>query len=454
MAGGASLLGCEMWPFSHLPIVQAPMAGSQGVELCIAVCEAGGLGSIPCAMLKPDTLREEISVIRAATAAPFNVNFFTHRQPVPDPAREAAWLARLSDYYTEKGVDPASIPTGPGRSPYDEGMLRVVEETKPPIVSFHFGLPDNDLLTRTKATGAKIFSSATTVAEARWLEEHGVDVVIAQGREAGGHRGMFLTEDIEAQPGLFSLLPQIVDVVRVPVVAAGGIGDGRGIAAAFAFGASAAQIGTAYLLTPQATTSPVHRAALRGARDDATRITNLYTGRPARGLLTRFMRELGPISSDAPAFPLATGAVAPLRAAAEKDGLGDFSPLWSGEAGAFAREEDARETTRRLWREAQTVMRAMAARVQRRRPTIIDRPLLMFCAIGLRAGWRIAATSTDTPLTLRPAVLLAPSGTLSSASRNMCATMGLRLSGKMASSGFVCVIHLRLFAANATLSQS
>ncbi len=352
-----------MWPFSRLPIVQAPMAGSQGAELCIAVCEAGGLGSIPCAMLKPETLREEISVIRAATAAPFNVNFFTHRQPVPDPAREAAWLARLSDYYTEKGVDPASIPTGPGRSPYDEGMLRVVEETKPPIVSFHFGLPDNDLLTRTKATGAKIFSSATTVAEARWLEEHGVDVVIARGREAGGHRGMFLTEDIEAQPGLFSLLPQIVDAVRVPVVAAGGIGDGRGIAAAFAFGASAAQIGTAYLLTPQATTSPVHRAALRGARDDATRITNLYTGRPARGLLTRFMRELGPISSDAPAFPLATGAVAPLRAAAEKDGLGDFSPLWSGEAGAFAREEDARETTRRLWREAQTVMRAMAARV-------------------------------------------------------------------------------------------
>ena len=237
-------------------------------------------------------------------------------------------------------------------------MCAVVEEMKPPIVSFHFGLPSEALMARTKASGAKIFSSATTVAEAQWLEDRGVDAIIAQGREAGGHRGMFLSDDIEAQPGLFALLPQVVDAVRVPVIAAGAIADGRGVAAAFALGASAVQIGTAYLLTPQATTSEIHRMALHAARDDLTRLTNLYTGRPARGLMTRFMREQGPINPAAPAFPLATGAVTPLRTAAEQAGSEDFSPLWSGEAGALAREEDAGAFTTRVWREARQRMRA------------------------------------------------------------------------------------------------
>jgi nitronate monooxygenase len=349
-----------MFSFSKLPIVQAPMAGAQGPDLCIAVCEAGGLGSIPCAMLTPAILREQIATIRAGTKAPFNVNFFAHTPPMPDDEREENWLKRLAPYYAEAGVDPTKIPKGPGRAPYDESMCAVVEEMHPPIVSFHFGLPDETLLARTKATGAKIFSSATTVAEARWLAARGVDVIIAQGREAGGHRGMFLSDDIDAQPGLFALLPQVVDAVDVPVIAAGGIADGRGVAASFALGAAAAQIGTAYLLTPQATTSAVHRAALRHARDDATRLTNLYTGRPARGLLTRFMREQGPINAAAPAFPLATGAVTPLRAHHERQGSGDFSPLWSGEAGALAREEDAGELTLRLWGDAREAMRALA----------------------------------------------------------------------------------------------
>jgi nitronate monooxygenase len=235
---------------------------------------------------------------------------------------------------------------------------------KPPIVSFHFGLPDERQLDRVKATGARVFGCATTVAEARWLAARGVDAIIAQGREAGGHRGLFLDDDIDAQPGLFALLPQVVDAVNIPVIAAGGIADGRGVAAALALGAVAAQVGTAYLRSPQATTSAPHRAALAQARDDSTRMTNLFTGRPARGLVNRFMREQGPISPHAPAFPLAANAVAPLRAAAEKRGSGDFSPLWAGEAAALARDEDAGETTRRLWREARETMAALAQRVE------------------------------------------------------------------------------------------
>ena len=341
---------------SRLPIIQAPMAGSQGVELCVAVCEAGGLGSIPCAMLTPATLREQIVEIRARTSAPFNVNFFCHIPPTPDPARQAGWLERLAADYAEAGIDPASIGSGPGRAPFDGAMAEVLEDLKPPVVSFHFGLPEPALLARVKAAGAKVYSSTTTVAEALWLAERGVDAVIAQGAEAGGHRGMFLTEDIGGQPGLFALLPQVVDAVSVPVIAAGGIADGRGIAAAFALGASAVQIGTAYLRTPQASTSPAHRAALAKAADDATRLTNLFTGRPARGLVNRFMREHGPMNPAVPAFPLATGAVAPLRAHWEKLDAGDYSPLWAGQAASLAREEDAGAFTNRVWSEAQERM--------------------------------------------------------------------------------------------------
>ncbi|MGF6812197.1 nitronate monooxygenase [Paraburkholderia sp. Clong3] len=336
---------------SRIPLVQAPMVGSLS-PLAIAVSQAGGLGSLACAALTPAQLREQIGAIRAETSAPFNVNFFCHVSPSLDEEAEAIWLELLAPYYREVGLDLSAAQRGPGRAPFNESMCDVIEETRPPVISFHFGLPDEGLLARVRCTGAMIVSSATTVDEARWLESRGVDAIIAQGAEAGGHRGMFLTTDITAQPGLFALLPQIVDAVSVPVIAAGAIADGRGIAAAFALGASAVQLGTAYLMTPQAGRSGIHRAALRTARDDMTRLTNLYTGRPARGLMTRFMREQGPMSAVAPTFPLATGAVDPLRVAFEKSGYSDFSLLWAGEAAALAREEDAGLLTQRLWEEA------------------------------------------------------------------------------------------------------
>ncbi|HEX6158975.1 MAG TPA: nitronate monooxygenase, partial [Thermoanaerobaculia bacterium] len=286
----------------ELPIIQAPMAGAQGSALAIAVSSAGGLGSLPAAMLTPDALRAEIGAIRAKTDRPFNVNFFCHAAPLFDAARDAAWRETLAPYYQELGVAREATAGGPAREPFDAAMAEVLEELRPPVVSFHFGLPEESLLERVRRTGATILSSATTVEEARWLEAHGVDAVIAQGVEAGGHRGMFLTRDVTTQLGTLALVPQVVDAVRVPVIAAGGIADRRGVKAALDLGAAAVQVGTAYLLCPEATISAVHRAALREARHTA--LTNVITGRPARGIVNRLIRELGPLRDDLPDFPL------------------------------------------------------------------------------------------------------------------------------------------------------
>ncbi|HEX8155627.1 MAG TPA: nitronate monooxygenase [Thermoanaerobaculia bacterium] len=338
----ADLFGIE------LPIIQAPMAGVQGSALAIAVSSAGGLGSLPAAMLTVDALRKEIAAIRARTARPFNVNFFCHAAPVADARREAAWRDTLAPYYDELAVGRDTPPAGPAREPFNDAFADVVEELRPPVVSFHFGLPDERLLERVRKSGAKVLSSATTVDEARWLAARGVDAVIAQGVEAGGHRGMFLTDDVTTQLGTFALLPQIVDAVRVPVIAAGGIADARGVAAAFALGAAGVQIGTAYLLCAEATTSAVHRAALQSDAARHTALTNVITGRPARGIVNRLMRELGPMRDAVPAFPLATNAVTPLRAAAEARGSGDFSPLWSGQNASQCRATSAATLTREL----------------------------------------------------------------------------------------------------------
>jgi len=334
------LLGIE------LPIIQAPMAGVQGSALAVAVSNAGGLGSLPCAMLDLDAMRKELAAIKAQTGKPCNVNFFCHTPPTASAEREAVWRAALAPYYQEFEVDANTIPAGPGRSPFSAEAADVLGEFKPAVVSFHFGLPSPELLARVKAWGAKILSSATTVAEARWLEAHGVDAVIAQGLEAGGHRGIFLSEDLTTQLGTLALVPQVVREVNVPVIAAGGIADAKGVAAAMALGASGVQIGTAYLLCPESTTSAVHRAALKSHAASHTALTNVFTGRPARGIVNRIMKELGPISTAAPAFPLATSANAPLRARAESQGSGDFSPLWSGQNASGCKEVPAAQLTR------------------------------------------------------------------------------------------------------------
>jgi nitronate monooxygenase len=332
----------------ELPIIQAPMAGVQGSALAVAVSEAGGLGSLPCAMLGPEALRAELQAIRAQTARPFNVNFFCHAPPVPDAARDAAWRAMLAPYYREYGIDADAAPAGPGRAPFDAAAAELLEALRPPVVSFHFGLPAPELLARLRAWGAKILSSATTLEEALWLEDRGVDAIIAQGLEAGGHRGMFLSEDLGTQVGTCALVAQLARAVRVPVIAAGGIADARGVAAAMALGAAGAQVGTAYLLCPEATTSAVHRAALRSAAARHTVLTNLFSGRPARGMVNRVIRELGPLNPAAPAFPLAAAAMAPLRSAAERRGAADFSPLWCGQNASGCQNLPAAELTRAL----------------------------------------------------------------------------------------------------------
>lgn len=324
-----------------LPLIQAPMAGASGVRLAVAVAEAGGLGSLPSAMTDGAQLRAAVTAFRSHGPRAINLNFFAHENPAPDASREAAWAARLKPYFDALGVSPGA--GGAARASFDENFCAIVEELRPDVVSFHFGLPERRLLDRVRAAGAKILSSATTPDEARFLEAQGCDAVIAQGAEAGGHRGMFLTQDVTTQIGTMALVPLIVDAVRVPVIAAGGIADARGVAAAFALGASGVQIGTAYLRCPECDTSPVLRAAL--ARGGETAITNVMTGRPARGIVNRLIRELGPMNPGTPLFPRAAGPLAPLRAAAESRGSGDFSSLWAGQAFALAEEKPAREVT-------------------------------------------------------------------------------------------------------------
>ena len=322
-----------MWPDRRLldlfktefPIVQAPMAGVMDADLVIAAAQGGALGSLPSAMLSVEKAREQVNIIRQRVSAPVNMNFFCHtrgrcrsRSARPDGSSGWRLITRNS------GSIPAAPINAANRAPFDAAMCELVEELKPEVVSFHFGLPEPALLKRIKAAGCIVIASATIVREAIWLEEHGADAIIAQGAEAGGHRGMFLTENIAEQPGTFALVPQVVDAVRVPVIAAGGIADGRGIAAAFALGAAGVQIGTAYLHCPESKIIAPHRAALAGAHDDSTVITNVMTGRPARGVANRVMREVGPISPDAPAFPHAATALGALESGGGEARQGRF----------------------------------------------------------------------------------------------------------------------------------
>jgi nitronate monooxygenase len=335
------LLGTE------LPIIQAPMAGVQGSALAVAVSNAGGLGSLPCAMLSMEQLRDELIAIKAQTNRPYNVNFFCHEVPEISHKAEMIWRNALMPFYKAHDVDPNTIPAVT-RVPFNSDAVDILEEFKPPVVSFHFGLPSDELLARVKAFGAKVISSATTLEEALWLEECGADVIVAQGLEAGGHRGMFLSRDLNSQLGTFSLLPQIVREVNVPVVAAGGIADAKGVEAAMVLGASGVQVGTAYLLCYEALTSQVHRAALKSSRAKHTALTNIFTGRPARAIINFAMKELGPIHYGIPEFPLAASAISPLRTILEAKDSGDFSPLWSGQNTTGCKAIPAAELTHEL----------------------------------------------------------------------------------------------------------
>lgn len=331
-----------------LPIIQAPMAGVQDSQLAGAVAGAGGLGSLPCAMLSLDTIREQLEDFRSRTASPVNLNFFCHRNAVADAAGEQAWRKLLTPYYREFGLDPEAITPGPQRKPFDAQAASLMEQCKPEVVSFHFGLPSRELLQRVKSAGALVWSSATTLQEALWLESRGVDAVIAQGLEAGGHRGHFLHTDTTGQANALDLLARVEPALKVPVIAAGGFADSERIAEAMALGAAAVQVGTAYLLCPEARTSAVHRAALADATIRETVLTNLFSGRPARALVNRLISELGPTNPAAPGFPLASTALGPLRAQAEKNGSGDFSPLWAGQGYQACREVPAGQLTREL----------------------------------------------------------------------------------------------------------
>jgi len=338
---------------SEHPIIQAPMANAGGVDLCVGAMQGGALGSLPCGMLSPEQIRQQVGEVRGRAQGPLNLNFLCHS--VPESVDDSAWKALLQPYSEEFGAEPG--PDMPLRRPFNESMCKAVEELRPEVVSFHFGLPPDQLLSRVKASGSLVIASATTVEEARWLEERGVDAVIAQGYEAGGHQSNFLDSDPAAALGLFALLPQIVDAVAIPSIASGGIGDGRGVAAAFALGASAVQLGTAYLHCPESAISEAHRRALRDGR---TVLTNVYTGRLARAVRGRLIDELGPVRREAPSYPLATSALIPIWTAAQKHGEFGFTPMLAGQAGPLGTGLPAADLTRRLASDALAVLRRSA----------------------------------------------------------------------------------------------
>lgn len=336
------------------PVLQAPMAGSSGVSLALAAAEAGALGSLPCAMLGIDAMRDAVAAFRARAQAPLHLNFFCHETPPADPAREAGWRALLAPYYAELGIAPGGE-AGAARRPFDDATCALVEELRPDVVSFHFGAPAPPLMARVRAAGAFILATATSPAEAALLEARGVDAIIAQSAEAGGHQGLFLRADVHGQLGLTALVPRIRAATQLPIIAAGGIVDARTVAAAKALGADGVLAGTAFLRCPESDASAVHRAALASAEAGDTALTNLFSGRPARGIVNRLMRELGPMRADVPAFPLASPALAPLRVMAEAGGRGDFSSLWAGQNAPLAREAPAGEIAAELiaaWRSA------------------------------------------------------------------------------------------------------
>jgi nitronate monooxygenase len=338
------------------PILQAPMGWLSTPTLAAAVSNAGGLGGIGMWGCSAEDAERRIAGFRQQSGGSLNVNYPLWPEPeitadVADPMRN-----RLQAHYDAKGLGPVPEPEG-AASEVSPEHLAMVLRAKPQMVSFHFGLPKQEVVDAIKSAGIFVISSATTAAEARMLEQRGVDAVIAQGTEAGGHRGTFTGVDMSMQPGLFALLPQVVDAVRVPVIAAGGIADGRTVAAAFVLGASGVQLGTAFLRCEEANVLDAHRAALREATDACTIVTDTITGRPARYIRNRLTDDLIASGLKPAAFPAQLSLTAPLGATGDRE----LAALFAGQSAALARDTTAAELVRSLAEETTRRLRAMSA---------------------------------------------------------------------------------------------
>ena len=352
-----------MWPSNALterlglawPIIQAPMAGAATPALAATVSEAGGLGSLGLGTSSPEVTAAEIQRFKQMSAKPLNTNFFCHDEPGDVTGTGGEMSARLQKYFDEAGKGTVPEPTV-AYTTFLQEHADVLTKEKPAVVSFHFGLPPADLFAQVRATGAFILCSATTVAEARFLEAAGVDAIIAQGNEAGGHRGTFLGGAMDTQPGLFALLPQVCAAVRVPVIAAGGIVDANTAAAAMMLGAHAVQVGTAFLRNNDAKLSDPHRRALAAAGDESTRITRLHSGKPARAIRNRLLDDLADAEHQIAPYPAQRLLVAPLAGVGE----GAFQALWAGQNVGLTRDIDAADLVRKLGEETAARLKAFA----------------------------------------------------------------------------------------------
>lgn len=341
-----------------LAIVQAPMAGGPTTpELVAAVSGAGALGSLGAAGLDGETILKDCAAIRALTDAPFNVNLFIIDDGVRDDEQIARAHHALQPIRDALGI--ATPPTPNRFKPSFGDQIEAVLEAKPAVFSFTFGCAEETLIERMKSAGVKVIGSATTVDEGRRLVEAGIDIVCAQGSEAGGHRGTFIGEFEQAMVGTMVLTPQLADALDVPVIAAGGIMDGAGIAAALALGAAGAQLGTAFLRCPESGAHPAYKAAIAEAGEGDTRVTRTFSGRPARGIVNRFMDEMAAHEDDLPPYPVQNALTGDIRAAAAKQNRPEFMSLWAGQGVAMARDLPAAEVVRLLAEETQAALGAL-----------------------------------------------------------------------------------------------
>jgi nitronate monooxygenase len=322
------------------PIVQAPMAGGPTTpELVAAVSSAGGLGSLAAGMLAPDAIRQGAAEVRRRTKKPFAINLFILEKPHPAADQVVGALKLLEPFRNELGLPPGTPLEKYCEDPAEQ--FEAVLEAAPAVISFTFGILTSDQIAKFKNRGSLVVGTATTVAEAKAWEKAGADAVCAQGSEAGAHRGTFLGDFVGALIGTMALVPQCVDAVRIPVIAAGGIMDGRGIAASLMLGAVGAQLGTAFMRCPEAGTASVWKDAVRCARDDQTRVTRVYSGRAARGIVNDFMQRMLPLEGEIPPYPIQNALTGEIRRTAAKANRPEFMSLWAGQAASLSREMHA-----------------------------------------------------------------------------------------------------------------